>query len=113
MRLVGLPVHLWHFKVPEKLGDACEGYLDINKVTQDMVDFQGAQILVQVEDWKLPQALEVKVGEDSLDIQLWCEYPQPSSEQSFLEIQRARVVEEAEEKGEEDEDISRCKMRGR
>ena len=49
-------------------------------------------------------------GEDILIIQLWWEYPRAGSEQSFMEIQRARVAEEVEEKGEEDEDISHCRV---
>ena len=47
MRLVGLPIHCWEFKVLKTIGDACGGLLDIDKQTRALEDLQWAHILVR------------------------------------------------------------------
>ena len=91
--MVGLPVYLWEIKILKQLGDTYEACLDVDKLTGDLIDLQWVCILVWVDDRKLLQALEVKVSEKRLFIQLWWEFPQVGGEASSVEARRTRVVE--------------------
>ena len=47
VRLVGLPLHLWKTEVLKKIGDACGGFVAIDKNTERRMELRWARILIK------------------------------------------------------------------
>ena len=61
MRVVGLPVHLWSWKVFKRIGDACGGFLTVNENTAFLSELFCARILVRLGD-TIPSKIVVAIG---------------------------------------------------
>ena len=73
VRVVGLPVHLWSRTVMEKIGDACGGFLAVDKETDELGELGWARILVRWKKPEPPNTFEVEYGETRFWMQLWWE----------------------------------------
>ena len=73
VRVVGLPVHLWSRTVLEKIGDACGGFLAVDKETDELGELGWARILVRWKNSEPPSTVEVAYGGTRLRLQLWWE----------------------------------------
>ena len=40
VRIEGLPVHLWEMEILEQVGDACDGFLNVNAKTKALATLQ-------------------------------------------------------------------------
>ena len=63
MRILGLPISLWVPSVLRRVGDACDGFLDVDPQTESMEDLQWARILVRSDGENLPGSMEIRVEE--------------------------------------------------
>ena len=73
VRVVGLPVHLWSRKIMEKIRDACDDFLAVDKDTDTLVELGWVRILVKLEKSEPPNTVEVLVGGTWFQMQLWWE----------------------------------------
>ena len=74
MRVMGLPIHLWSWKILEKIGDACGGFLAVDEDNVMLAKMCWARVLVKLGKSKPPKTVEVMVGETRFRIQLWWEF---------------------------------------
>ena len=75
VRLVSLPAHLWEIQTLERLGDACGGFIAVDKPARALSDLQWTHIRVCVDGRTLPQEMVMKSAGSILKIQLWWEIP--------------------------------------
>ena len=73
VRVMGLPVHLWSRTVMEKIGNACGGFLAVDKETDELGDLGWARILVSWKKPEPPNTVEVECGGTRFRLQLWWE----------------------------------------
>ena len=73
MRILGLPISLWVPSVLRRVGDACDGFLDVDPQTESMEDLQWARILVRSDGENLPGSMEIGVEEMTYILTLWWE----------------------------------------
>ena len=71
VRLFGLPIFLWEEKNLKRMGDACKGFIIVDKCTRTFSKLQWACILVRVDGEKYPQVLIIKMEGTSWNIKLW------------------------------------------
>ena len=88
VRVVGLPVHLWSWKILEKIGDACGGFLAVDEDTDTLTELGWARILVKLGKSKPPNIVEVMVGRTRFQMQLWWELSPSRMTISSLEQRR-------------------------
>ena len=83
IRVVGLPLHLWtpeilHLWTPEilkKIGNACGGFLALDKETTLRTKVMWARILVKLVGKTRPSVVSFLEGFRSFELQIWWEIP--------------------------------------
>ena len=88
VRVVGLPVHLWSRTVMEKIGDACGGFLAVDKETDKLGELGWARILVRWKKSEPPNTVEVECGRTRFRLQLWWELSPQYTTVSFADQMR-------------------------
>ena len=73
VRVVGLPLHLWKTEVLKKIGDACGGFLAIDKITELRREMKWARILVKTTGSPRPSTINILEGSRSFELQIWWE----------------------------------------
>ncbi|RVW76577.1 hypothetical protein CK203_048652 [Vitis vinifera] len=73
VRILGLPILLWVPSVLRRVGDACNGFLDVDPQTESMEDLQWARILVRSDGENTPGSMEIRVEEMTYILTLWWE----------------------------------------
>ena len=73
IRVVGLPLHLWKTEVLKRIGDACGGYLAIDKITELRRELSWARILVKTTRSPRPSTVNILEGPRSFELQIWWE----------------------------------------
>ena len=73
--MVGLPLHLWTPKILKKLGDACGGFLALDKVTEMKTEVKWARMLIKSAGKSKPSAVNILEGPRSFELQIWWEIP--------------------------------------
>ena len=62
IRVVGLPLHLWTPEILKKLGDACGGFLALDKVTEMKTEVKWARMLIKSAGKSRPSAVNILEG---------------------------------------------------
>ena len=62
IRVVGLPLHLWTPEILKKLGDACGGFLALDKVTKMKTEVKWARMLIKSAGKSRPSAVNILEG---------------------------------------------------
>ena len=75
VRLVGLPLHLWKMEVLKKIGDACGGFVAIDKNTEGRMELRWARILIKSTGAPRPSTVNILEGPRSFELQIWWEVP--------------------------------------
>ena len=75
VRIMGLPLCLWHREFFKQVGDACGGYLGVDEKTMRGENLQWARVLVQMNGREAPGKLQVVVGDFCFTVHLWWELP--------------------------------------
>ena len=75
VRVVGLPLHLWKTEVLKKIGDACGGFLAIDKITELRMEMKWARILIKTTGSPRPSTVNILEGPRSFELQIWWEVP--------------------------------------
>ena len=73
VRVVGLPLHLWKTEVLKRIGDACGGYLAIDKITELRRELSWARMLVKTTGLPRPSTVNILEGPRSFELQIWWE----------------------------------------
>ena len=73
VRVVGLPLHLWKMEVLKRIGDACGGYLAIDKITELRRELSLARLLVKTTGFPRPRTVNILEGPRSFELQIWWE----------------------------------------
>ena len=73
VRILGLPISLWVPSVLRRVGDVCDGFLDIDPQIESMEELQWARILVKSDGENLLGSLEIGVEEATYILTLWWE----------------------------------------
>ena len=73
VRVVGLPLHLWKTEVLKRIGDACGGYLAIDKITELRRELSWARMLVKASGLPRPSTVNILEGPRSFELQIWWE----------------------------------------
>ena len=73
VRILGLPIWLWVPSVLRRVGDACDGFLDVDPQTESMEELQWARILVRSDGENIPGSMEIGVEEMTYILTLWWE----------------------------------------
>ena len=73
IRVVGLPLHLWTTEILEKIGNACGGFIALDKDTEQRNDLRWARILVKKERTGKPSSANLLAGARSYELQIWWE----------------------------------------
>ena len=75
VRVVGLPPHMWKTEVLKKIGDACGGFLAINKITELRREMKWARILIKLTGSPRLSTINILEGPRSFELQIWWEVP--------------------------------------
>ena len=59
VRVVGLPLHLWKTEILKKIGDACGGFLAIDKITVLRMEMEWARILIKTTGLPRPSTVNI------------------------------------------------------
>ena len=73
VRVVGLPLHLSKTEVLKRIGDACGGYLAIDKITELRRELSWARMLVKTTGFPRPSTVNILEGPRSFELQIWWE----------------------------------------
>ena len=73
IRVVGLPLHLWSVEILEKVGNACGGFIALEKDTEQRSDLCWARILVKKDRMGKPSSANLLTGARSYQLQIWWE----------------------------------------
>ena len=46
--MVGLPLHLWTSEILRKIGDACRGFVEVDKNTKTKTEMKWARMLIKM-----------------------------------------------------------------
>ena len=71
IRVVGLPLHLWKPEILRKLGDACGGFVTLDKNTEKKTEVKWARMLIKVEGNSRPSVVNILEGPRSFELQIW------------------------------------------
>ena len=74
IRVVGLPLHLWQPEILRKLGDACGGFVSIDKNTEKKKEVKWARMLIKVKGNSRPSVVNILEGPRSFELQIWWEF---------------------------------------
>ena len=75
IRVLGLPLHLWTPEILRKLGDACGGFVAVDKVTERKKEMKWARMLIKSEGKSRPSTVNILEGPRSYELQIWWEIP--------------------------------------
>ena len=75
IRVVGLPLHLWTTEILRKLGDACGGFVAVDKVTETKKEVKWARLLIKSSGKARPSAVNILEGPRSYELHIWWEIP--------------------------------------
>ena len=100
IREVGLPLHLWTPEILRKLGDACGGFVAVDKNTEMKTEMKWARMLVKMVGKSRSSVVNILEGPRSFEMQIWWEvcpwvsgvYPVGAREEAEI----PEVEEEAE-----------------
>ena len=98
VRLVGLPLHLWKTEVLKKIGDACGGFVAIDKNTERRMELRWARILIKSIGAPRPSTVNILEGPRSFELQIWWEVPPWATDVYPV---YARVTAKSSEEGED------------
>ena len=73
IRVVGLPLLLWTPEILKKIGDACGGFLALEKETTLRTKVMWARILVKLVGKTRPSVVNILEGLRSFELQIWWE----------------------------------------
>ena len=73
VRVVGLPLHLWKTETLKRIGDACGGYLAMDKITELRRELSWARLLVIKTGFPRPNTINILEGLRSFELQIWWE----------------------------------------
>ncbi|RVW74243.1 hypothetical protein CK203_051032 [Vitis vinifera] len=73
VRVFGLPVLLWNPTVLRRVGDECDGFIDIDSKMKKLEELQWARILVRADGGDKPSTLEIGIEEEVFTLALWWE----------------------------------------
>ena len=73
VRVVGLPLHLWKTETLKRIGDACGGYLAMDKITELRRELSWARLLVKKTGFPRPNTINILEGLRSFELQIWWE----------------------------------------
>ena len=73
IRVVGLPLHLWSVEILKKVGNACGGFIALDKNTEQRKDLRWARILVKKDRTRKPSSANLLAGARSYELQIWWE----------------------------------------
>ncbi|WKA13480.1 hypothetical protein VitviT2T_030774 [Vitis vinifera] len=73
VRALWLPLHLWGEEFFKRFDDACGGFVVVDKEMKERCFLQWARILVKSNRRRVPHKLQVVVGADVFEVQLWWE----------------------------------------
>ncbi|KAJ9707678.1 hypothetical protein PVL29_002633 [Vitis rotundifolia] len=75
VRVVGLPLHLWSFKVFKRIKDGCGGFVAVDEDTRSKSKLQWARILLKRVKKEVPNSVHIVLGSGCYSLQLWWESP--------------------------------------
>ncbi|WJZ98580.1 hypothetical protein VitviT2T_017094 [Vitis vinifera] len=75
VRVVGIRLHCWSGGKFKKIGDCCEGLLEVDEETKRFSQLQEARILVKGWGEDFPGMLHLVVNSYCYAVQLWWEVP--------------------------------------
>ena len=73
IRVVGLPLHLWTPEILRKLGDACRGFVVVDKNTEMKTEVKWARMLIKKVGKSRPSVVNILEGPRSFELQIWWE----------------------------------------
>ena len=73
IRVVGLPLHLWTPEILRKIGDACGGFVAVDKNTEMKTEVKWARMLVKMVGKSRPSVVNILEGPRSFEMQIWWE----------------------------------------
>ena len=73
VRVVGLPLHLWKTEVLMRIGDACGGYVAMDKGTEMRRELSRARLMVKSKGSLRPSTVNILEGLRSFELQIWWE----------------------------------------
>ena len=105
IRVVGLLLHLWQPEILKNMGNACGGFLALDKEITLHVKISGARMFVKMGRKIGSSVVNILEGSRSFELQIWWEIP-PWLAYVYLEIGNGRVTEKLEKPKEEDDIVS-------
>ena len=75
IRVAGLPLHSWTPEIIKKIGDACGGFMALDKVTALRTEVKWARMLINSVGKSRPSAVNILEGSRSFELQIWWEIP--------------------------------------
>ena len=75
VRVVGLSLNLWKTEILKKIGDACGGFLAIDKITELRMEMKWARILIKSTGSPRPSIVNILEGPRWFELQIWWEVP--------------------------------------
>ena len=106
VRVVGLPLHLWKTEILKKIGDACGGFLAIDKITELRMEMKWARILIKTTGSPRPSTVNISEGPRSFELQIWWEVPP-----WVADVYPVRARAAAKSLKEEEDGAARAEMR--
>ena len=73
IRVVGLPLHLWTLEILRKIGNACGGFVAVDKNTEMKTEVKWARMLIKMVGNSRPRVVNILKGPRSFDLQIWWE----------------------------------------
>ena len=99
MRVLGLPVSMWERDILKRIGDACGGFIDVDRQTRMLEDLRWARILVKIKQERPPNVMEIRTEEHRYVLSLWWE-TRPTVSKVREEKGKGILVSDGEDGGE-------------
>ena len=74
IRVVGLPFHLWEPETLRRIGDACGGFVALDKNTEMKTEVKWARMLIKVIGKTRPSVVNILEGPRAFEVQIWWEF---------------------------------------
>ena len=100
IRVVGLPLHLWTPEILRKIGDACGGFVAVDKNTELKTEVKWVRMLVRMVGKPRPSVVNILEGPRAFEMQIWWEVPPWVSGVYPVGARAAEVSPEVEEEAE-------------
>ena len=72
---IRVPLHLWTIEILRKLGDACGGFLALDKVIEMKTEVKWARMMIKSIGKSRPSVVNILEGPRSFELQIWWEIP--------------------------------------